>query len=141
MINPSAHPNRGADLHRPDVCLSSLTPPSRNACKAVELSQRAHDMASYSGSASKNAVVFTVTNVHQNVHQRIRNDRIGYVLFRPDFCCKFLTTSIYTQIPTLASSLPGAFISTTAERAPKSPLHAPWLPDPGASQFNPKAWA
>src|SRR5579883_230767 len=87
MINLTANPYEAADLHRPDVCLNSLRPPARNACKAVasvEL-QEAHDVASCSGSAAKNAVVLTRTNVHQNVHQMIKKDRFGYLRIRLDF--------------------------------------------------------
>lgn len=88
MINLTADPTEGADLYRPDVCLNSLTPPTWNACQAV-----AKDQASNSGPASKNALVSLRANVHQNVHQRIKKDRIGYVWIRPDFCCKYLIIS------------------------------------------------
>lgn len=95
MINLTANPKERADVRRPDVGLS-LTTPARNACKAVvsaESFQRSHNVASYSGSASKNAVASTRTNVHQNVHQRIMKDRIGYVRISLDMCCKRLPIS------------------------------------------------
>jgi hypothetical protein len=90
MINLTANPNEGAD---PDVCLNSLTRPLRNARQAVpsvDGFHSAHDLASTSGSASKNALVLVRSNVHHNVHQRIRKNRIGYVRIRPDVRCKCL---------------------------------------------------
>jgi len=93
MISLTANPNAGADLHGPDACLNALTPPAKNARKAfasVRGFQRAHDAASYSGSASKNALVSLRSNVHQNVHQRIKKDRIGYVRIRLDLLWKCL---------------------------------------------------
>jgi hypothetical protein len=92
MINVAANPNEGVSL-RPVVCLNSLTPPARNACQAVAAPdgfQSGDDVASNSGSASKNARVSLHTNVHQNVHQRIKKDRVGYVQIGPDTCYKCL---------------------------------------------------
>ncbi len=97
MIDLTAYSNEGADLHWPDVCLNSLTPPARNTCQPVVSAdgfQGAEDAASNSGSASKDALVLLRSNLHQNVHQRIEKDRIGYVRIRPDFCCKLLIISL-----------------------------------------------
>jgi hypothetical protein len=97
MINLTANPNEGADLHRLHVCLNSLTPPDRNACKAVgsvDGFQRVQNVSSIPGSAPKNALVSLRSNVHQNVHQRIETDRVGYVRIRLDLCCKCLQISI-----------------------------------------------
>ncbi len=97
MIDLTAYPNEGADLRRPDVCLNSLTPPARNACQpvaSVDGFQGADDAASNSGSASKDALVLLRTNVHQNVHQRIKKDRVRYVRIRLDFCCKCFIISV-----------------------------------------------
>ncbi len=97
MIDLTAYPNEGADLRRKDVCLDSLTPAARNACQAVasvDGFQGADDAASNSGSASKDALVLLRTNVHQNVHQRIKKDRVRYVRIRPDLCYKSLQRSM-----------------------------------------------
>ncbi len=93
MINLTANPNRGADIHQPDVCLRSITPLARSAYQVVRPIggfQSAHDVGSALGSASKKGVVLTHTNVHQNVHQRIKKDRIGYVRIKLDICHKLL---------------------------------------------------
>jgi hypothetical protein len=101
MINLTANPNRGADPRRPDVCLNSLMPLARDVRQGVASVRgfpSAHDVASTSGSASKNAVVLLRSNVHQNVHQRIKKDRTGYVQIRPDFYCKCLIiSSLYSD--------------------------------------------
>ena len=97
MINLTANQTEDAGLLRRDACLSLFTPPARNACQAVVSEdgfQSADDVASTSGSASKNALVSLRTNVHQNVHQRIKKDRIGYVRIRPNVSCKYLHISL-----------------------------------------------
>ena len=90
MKNLAAKQTEDADLDRSDVCLGSLTPLAGNARQAG----RSDDVASNSGSASKNALVSLRSNVHQNVHQRIKKDRIGYFRIRLDFCCKCLIIRI-----------------------------------------------
>jgi hypothetical protein len=79
MTKLIANPTEDGDLHRPKVCLSS-----------PDDFESGHHAGSVPGSASKYALVSLRTNVHQNVHQRIKKDRIGYVRIRPDFGCKYL---------------------------------------------------
>jgi hypothetical protein len=109
MKNLAANPFEGADLYRSDVCFNSLTPPARNACEAfafVEVFLSAYDGASTSGAVSKNPLVSLRSNVHQNVHQRIETDRVGYVRISLDLCCKCLALShVYSDSdPRLQSS-------------------------------------
>ncbi len=97
MINLTANPNKGVDIHQPGVCLPSIAPLARSAYRVVrpiDGFQSADDVGLALGSAWKSALVSLRTNVHQNVHQRIKKDRIGYVRIRPYFYCKLLTISI-----------------------------------------------
>jgi hypothetical protein len=96
MIDLTANSNEGADLHRPDVCLNSMTPLARNACQAVASAhgfQSAEDVASSSRAALENPFGSLRANVHQNVHQRIKKDGVGYVRIKPNSCCKCLKIS------------------------------------------------
>jgi hypothetical protein len=73
-------------------CPDAGTLTSRDSCQEVGLIdgvQSAHDLGLVAGAAAKSASVPACANVHQNVHQRIKKDRIGYVRIRLDFFCKF----------------------------------------------------
>jgi hypothetical protein len=84
---------RPGAVHFPglDICPSSLTPKSRNSCQVVASITgvpSAQDLGSATGSALKNVQVSPHTNVHQNAHQRIKKDRVGYVRIKLDTRCK-----------------------------------------------------
>lgn len=92
MKDLPANQTEDADLDKSNVCLNSLTPPAKNAFQAVAsvdgFQGGVQNVGSGLGSASKNALVFTRTNVHQNAHQRIQKDIIGYVQIGLDCSCK-----------------------------------------------------
>ena len=83
-------------LPRLDVWIISLTPLARNGgqvVRSLEDFKTAHDVGSVPGFSPENAVVSPDTSVHQNVHQRIKKDRIGYIWIKRDMRAKCIIIS------------------------------------------------
>jgi len=97
MMNLISKPNGEVALPRLTNWPGAGSLTSRNSCQVVGSIvgvQSAHDVGSVAGSATKKISVSTRANVHQNVHQRIEEDRIGYVQISLDFCCTHLPISL-----------------------------------------------